>query len=90
MLEKLNMNSIITRCDDLVREKEFALGVIMIVAGILVMFGLAKFTGLGLMVYGLAQVFWGKEKIVQTIEEHHHHHHHNKPKHKKAPRKNNG
>ena len=74
---------------DVVREREFGLGVIMIVAGILVMFGLAKFTGLGLMVYGLAQVFWGKEKIIQTIEEHHHHHHHNKPKHK-TPRKKNG
>ena len=76
---------------DVVREREFGLGVIMIVAGILVMFELAKFTGLGLMVYGLVQVFWGKEKIIQTIEEHHHHHHHhNKPKHKKAPRKKNG
>ena len=75
---------------DVVREREFGLGVIMIVAGILVMFELAKFTGLGLMVYGLAQVFWGKEKIIQTIEEHHHHHHHNKPRHNKAPRKKNG
>jgi len=75
---------------DVVREREFGLGVIMIVAGILVMFELAKFTGLGLMVYGLAQVFWGKEKIIQTIEEHHHNHHHNKPKQKKAPRKKNG
>ena len=75
---------------DFVRDREVGLGIIMIVAGTLVMFELAKFTGLGLMVYGLAQVFWGKEKIVQTIEEHHHHHHHNKPKHKKAPRKNNG
>ena len=74
---------------DVVREREFGLGVIMIVAGILVMFELAKFTGLGLMVYGLVQVFWGKEKIIQTIEEHHHHHHHSKPKHK-TPRKKNG
>ena len=73
---------------DIVREREFGLGVIMIVAGILVMFELAKFTGLGLMVYGLAQVFWGKEKIIQTIEQHHHHHHNNKPR-KKAPRKKN-
>ena len=75
---------------EVVRDREFGLGIIMIVAGILVMFELAKFTGLGLMVYGLAQVFWGKEKIIQTIEEHHHHHHHNKPKHNKAPRKKNG
>jgi len=75
---------------DFVRDREVGLGIIMIVAGTLVMFELARFTGLGLMVYGLAQVFWGKEKIIQTIEEHHHHHHHNKPKHNKAPRKKNG
>ena len=75
---------------DFVRDREVGLGIIMIVAGTLVMFELARFTGLGLIVYGLAQVFWGKEKIIQTIEEHHHHHHHNKPKHKKAPRKKNG
>jgi len=75
---------------DFVRDREVGLGIIMIVAGALVMFELARFTGLGLMVYGLAQVFWGKEKIIQTIEEHHHHHHHNKPKHNKAPRKKNG
>ena len=66
------------------KDRDLILGVIMIVAGILVMFELAKFTGLGLMVYGLAQVFWGKEKIIQTIEQHHHHN--NKPR-KKAPRK---
>ena len=75
---------------DFVRDREVGLGIIMIVAGTLVMFELARITGLGLMVYGLVQVFWGKEKIIQTIEEHHHHHHHNKPKHKKAPRKKNG
>jgi hypothetical protein len=69
MLEKLN---------EKIRDKEVSLGLIMIVAGILVWFGLAKFTGLGLIVYGLAQMFWGKEKIIPTIEEHHHHHHHNK------------
>ena len=74
---------------DFVRDREVGLGIIMIVAGTLVMFELAKFPGLGLMVYGLVQVFWGKEKIIQTIEEHHHHHHHNKPKHK-TPRKKNG
>ena len=71
---------------DIVRDREFGLGVIMIVAGILVWFELARFTGLGLMVYGLVQVFWGKEKIINTIEQHHHHHHNNKPR-KKAPRK---
>ena len=80
------MNSIITRCDDLVREREFGLGVIMIVAGILVWFELAKFVGIGLMVYGLTQIGWRKDEIVQTIEQHHHHHHNNKPR-KKAPRK---
>jgi len=73
---------------DFVRDKEVGLGIIMIVAGTLVMFELARFTGLGLMVYGLVQVFWGKEKIIQTIEQHHHHHHNNKPR-KKAPRKKN-
>ena len=72
---------------DFVRDREVGLGIIMIVAGTLVMFELAKFTGLGLMVYGLVQVFWGKEKIIQTIEEHHHHHHHNKPRKKNTPRK---
>ena len=74
---------------DFVRDREVGLGIIMIVAGTLVMFELARFTGLGLMVYGLVQVFWGKEKIIQTIEEHHHHHHHSKPKYK-TPRKKNG
>ena len=44
---------------DFVRDREVGLGIIMIVAGALVMFELAKFTGLGLMVYGLTQVFWG-------------------------------
>ena len=73
---------------DFVRDREVGLGIIMIVAGTLVMFELARFTGLGLMVYGLAQVFWGKEKIIQTVEQHHHHHHNNKPR-KKAPRKKN-
>ena len=63
---------------DFVRDREVGLGIIMIVAGTLVMFELAKFTGLGLMVYGLGQVFWGNEKIIRTIEQHHHHHHHNK------------
>ena len=72
---------------DIVRDKEVGLGVIMIVAGILVWFGLAKFAGLGLMVYGLVQMGWKKKEIVQSIEEHHHHHHHNKPRKKSTPRK---
>ena len=62
----------------------------MVVVGILVWFEMAKFVGIGLVVYGVSQMFWKKDEIVQTIEEHHHHHHHNKPKHKKAPRKKNG
>ena len=90
MLEQLNMNSVITRCDDLVKDREVGLGVIMIVAGILVWFEMAKFVGVGLMVYGLTQIGWRKEEVIQSVEEHHHHHHHNKPKHKKAPRKKNG
>jgi len=81
MLEKLK---------EIVRDKEVSLGVIMIVAGILVWFGLAKFAGLGLMVYGLVQMGWKKGEIVQSIEEHHHHHHHNKPRKKSTPRKKNG
>jgi hypothetical protein len=79
MLEKLN---------EIIKDRDVSLGVVMIVAGILVWFGLAKFTGLGLIVYGLVQLFWRKEE--KFIEEHHHHHHHNnnKPR-KKAPRKKN-
>ena len=75
---------------DIVKDREVSLGVIMIGAGILVWFGLAKFAGLGLMVYGLVQMGWRKEEIVQSIEEHHHHHHHNKPRKKSTPRKKNG
>jgi len=75
---------------DFVRDREVGLGVVMIVAGILVWFGLAKFAGLGLMVYGLVQMGWKKKEIVQSIEEHHHHHHHNKPRKKSTPRKKNG
>jgi len=75
---------------DIVRDREFGLGVIMIIAGILVWFELAKFVGIGLMVYGLTQIGWRKEEIVQSIEEHHHHHHHNNKPKKKAPRKKNG
>ena len=71
-------------------DKETSIGLIMVVVGILVWFEMAKFVGIGLIVYGVSQMFWRKDEIVQTIEEHHHHHHHNKPKHKKAPRKKNG
>ena len=69
------------------KDRELGLGVIMIVVGILVWFELAKFVGLGLMVYGLVQMGWKKKEIVQSIEEHHHHHHHNKPRKKSTPRK---
>ena len=80
MLEKLN---------ERIKDRDVSLGVVMIVAGILVWFGLAKFTGLGLVVYGLVQTFWKKEE--KFVEEHHHHHHHNnKPRKKAAPRKKNG
>ena len=75
---------------EVVRDREFGLGIIMIVAGILVVLELAKFVGVGLMVYGLTQIGWRKNEVIQSVEEHHHHHHHNKPKHKKAPRKKNG
>ena len=71
-------------------DKETSIGLIMVVVGILVWFEMAKFVGIGLVVYGVSQMFWKKDEIVQTIEEHHHHHHHNKPKHNKAPRKKNG
>ena len=75
---------------EVVRDREFGLGIIMIVAGILVVLEMAKFVGIGLIVYGLTQVGWRKDEVIQTVEEHHHHHHHNKPKHKKAPRRKNG
>ena len=71
-------------------DKETSIGLIMVVVGILVWFEMAKFVGIGLIVYGVTQMFWKKDEVVQTIEEHHHHHHHNKPKHKKAPRRKNG
>ena len=71
-------------------DKETSIGLIMVVVGILVWFEMAKFVGIGLVVYGVSQMFWKKDEIVQTIEAHHHHHHHNKPKHKKPPRKKNG
>ena len=47
---------------DFVRDREVGLGIIMIVAGTLVMFELAKFTGLGLMVYGLVHRCFGERK----------------------------
>ena len=75
---------------EVVRDREFGLGIIMIVAGILVVLEMAKFVGVGLMIYGLTQIGWRKDEVIQSVEEHHHHHHHNKPKHKKAPRRKNG
>ena len=75
---------------EVVRDREFGLGLIMIVAGILVVLEMAKFVGIGLIVYGLTQIGWRKDEVIQSVEEHHHHHHHNKPKHKKAPRRKNG
>ena len=75
---------------EVVRDREFGLGIIMIVAGILVILELAKVVGVGLMIYGLTQIGWRKDEVIQSVEEHHHHHHHNKPKHKKAQRRKNG
>ena len=71
-------------------DKETSIGLIMVVVGILVWFEMAKFVGIGLVVYGVSQMFWKKDEIVQTIEEHHHHHHHNNNKKKKPVRRNNG
>ena len=73
---------------DFVRDREVGLGIIMIVAGILVVLEMAKFVGIGLIVYGLTQVGWRKDEVIQTVEEHHHHHHHNKPRHKKKSSRN--
>ena len=73
---------------DFVRDREVGLGLIMIVAGILVVLELAKFVGIGLIVYGLTQIGWRKDEVIQTVEEHHHHHHHNKPRHKKKSSRN--
>ena len=69
-------------------DRDVSLGFIMVVAGILVWFGLAKFVGLGLIVYGAVQIVWKKEE--KLVEEHHHHHHHNNNKKKKPVRRKNG
>ena len=71
------------------KDRDLSLGTIMIVAGILVVLELAKFVGVGLMVYGLTQIGWRKDEVIQSVEEHHHHHHHNNKPRKKAPRKKN-
>tara|TARA_B100001750_G_scaffold134834_1_gene107267 strand:+ start:118 stop:345 length:228 start_codon:yes stop_codon:yes gene_type:complete len=67
-----------------VKDRDVSLGTIMIVAGILVWFGIAKYVGIGLVIYGAIQMFWKKD---EKKEEHHHHHHHNGNK-KKVRRKN--
>ena len=74
-----------------IKDRDVILGVIMVVGGGSLMWSFNELPGLFLIVYGVSQMFWKKDEIVQTIEEHHHHHHHNnnKPK-KKAPRKKNG
>ena len=77
MLEKLN---------EKIRDRDVSLGIIMIVTGILIWCGY-DIGFLGLIVYGLVQLFWKKEE--KFIEEHHHHHHHNNKPRKKAPRKKN-
>ena len=60
-------------------DKETSIGLIMVVVGILVWFEMAKLVGIGLVVYGVSQMFWKKEE--KLVEEHHHHHHHNNRKH---------
>ena len=76
MLDKLN---------ERIKDRDVSLGVIMIVAGILVWFGIAKFVGIGLVIYGVTQMFWKKDDKIRDI--HHHHHHNNN---KKKVRKKNG
>ena len=68
-----------------VKDRDVSLGTIMIVAGILVWFGIAKFVGIGLVIYGVTQMFWKKDDKIRDI--HHHHHHNNN---KKKVRKKNG
>jgi hypothetical protein len=53
----------------------------MVIVGALFVIFPAKLAGLGLVVYGLFELFWKKDESV--IEEHHHHHHHNKSTKKK-------
>jgi len=59
-----------------IKERECSLGIIMVIVGALFVIFPAKLAGLGLVVYGLFELFWKKDESV--IEEHHHHHHHNK------------
>ena len=68
-----------------IKDRDVSLGTIMIVAGILVWFGIAKFVGIGLVIYGVTQMFWKKDDKIMDI--HHHHHHNNN---KKKVRKKNG
>jgi hypothetical protein len=64
-----------------IKERECSLGIIMVIVGALFVIFPAKLAGLGLVVYGLFELFWKKDESV--IEEHHHHHHHNKSTKKK-------
>ena len=64
-----------------IKERECSLGIIMVIVGALFVILPAKLAGLGLVVYGLFELFWKKNESV--IEEHHHHHHHNKSTKKK-------
>ena len=68
-----------------IKDRDVSLGTIMIVAGILVWFGIAKFVGIGLVIYGVTQMFWKKDDKIRDI--HHPHHHNNN---KKKVRKKNG
>ena len=64
------------------KDRDLSLGTIMIVAGILVWFGIAKFVGIGLVIYGATQIFWKKKE--EEVRDVHHHHHHNNGQKKKV------
>jgi len=66
-----------------VKDRDLSLGTIMIIAGILVWFGIAKFVGIGLVIYGAIQIFWKKEEQIKEVHQHHHHHNNNKKPRKK-------
>jgi|ETNmetMinimDraft_14_1059893.scaffolds.fasta_scaffold13157_3 hypothetical protein len=68
-----------------IKERECSLGIIMVIVGALFVIFPAKLAGLGLVVYGLFELFWKKNESV--IEEHHHHHHHNNATKKKRQTK---
>jgi predicted tellurium resistance membrane protein TerC len=78
-MEKNMLSKIIEK----VKDRDLSLGTIMIIAGILVWFGIAKFVGIGLVIYGAIQIFWKKEEQIKEVHQHHHHHNNNKKPRKK-------